>query len=112
MRIAGIQSGADVSLNNSGSDALVSLGRLEAALQRATQELLAARTTAGHWQGELSSSALSTGTATIALSIVEREAKSQSPKPKVGGPEAKAGSNNRLDSASGVSNLKLQISAG
>lgn len=45
--------------------------RLEAALKRATSQLLAARTPDGHWAGELSSSALSTATAVIALAIVE-----------------------------------------
>jgi squalene-hopene/tetraprenyl-beta-curcumene cyclase len=36
--------------------------------------LLAARTPDGHWEGELSGSALSTATAVIALAIVQREA--------------------------------------
>ncbi len=48
-------------------------GRLEAALERATGELLAARTAGGYWAGELSSSALSTATAVTALSIYARE---------------------------------------
>src|SRR5438094_535179 len=47
--------------------------RLEEALARTTSELLAARTAEGHWAGELSSSALSTATAVVALAIVERE---------------------------------------
>jgi len=38
-------------------------------LARATSRLLAARTPAGHWTGELSSSALSTATATFALHL-------------------------------------------
>ncbi|MEZ0263468.1 MAG: prenyltransferase/squalene oxidase repeat-containing protein, partial [Phycisphaerae bacterium] len=38
-------------------------------LARATAQLLAARTPAGHWTGELSSSALSTATATFALHL-------------------------------------------
>src|ERR1041384_6356436 len=47
--------------------------RLEEALARTTNALLAARTPDGHWVGELSSSALSTATAVVALAIVERE---------------------------------------
>jgi len=47
-------------------------GRLKAALDFATTELLAARDTAGFWTGELSSSALSTATAVTALAITER----------------------------------------
>jgi len=46
--------------------------RLRAALTRAANELLAARTPAGHWVGELSSSALSTATAVAAFATVER----------------------------------------
>jgi squalene-hopene/tetraprenyl-beta-curcumene cyclase len=46
--------------------------RLEAALARARQELLAARAPGGHWVGELSPSALSTATAICALAMVER----------------------------------------
>jgi squalene-hopene/tetraprenyl-beta-curcumene cyclase len=46
--------------------------RLDAALARATEELLATRTLDGHWVGELSSSALSTATAVTALAIVQR----------------------------------------
>ncbi len=46
--------------------------RLQSALERATRELLAARGAHGHWEGELSSSALSTATAVCALAIVER----------------------------------------
>ena len=41
--------------------------RLAAALQRATSALLAEMNAAGHWTGELSSSALSTATAVVAL---------------------------------------------
>jgi squalene-hopene/tetraprenyl-beta-curcumene cyclase len=47
--------------------------RLDAVLQRATKELLAARTSQGYWVGELSSSALSTATAVTALAVVQRE---------------------------------------
>lgn len=46
--------------------------RLQAALARATQTLLAARTPDGHWAGRLSSSALSTATAIIALAVSQR----------------------------------------
>jgi squalene-hopene/tetraprenyl-beta-curcumene cyclase len=49
--------------------------RLAAALETAQTELLAQRTAAGHWEGELSSSALSTATAVAALAIVARELK-------------------------------------
>ena len=47
--------------------------RLAAALQRATSALLAELNSDGHWSGELSSSALSTATAVIALATVDRE---------------------------------------
>lgn len=49
--------------------------RLHRALQRARNELLAARTPEGHWAGELSSSALSTATAVCALAIADRESR-------------------------------------
>src|SRR5438105_6078178 len=44
--------------------------RLEAAYQAARAALLAERTSAGHWVGELSTSALSTATAVMALHLV------------------------------------------
>src|SRR5260370_31259491 len=44
--------------------------RLEAAYQPALAALLAARTPDGHWVGELSTSALSTATAVMALYLV------------------------------------------
>lgn len=47
--------------------------RLDAALAKATQALLAELNPAGHWTGELSSSALSTATAVVALTAVDRE---------------------------------------
>ena len=46
------------------------LGERHAVLERITDRVLAARTPDGHWTGELSSSALSTATATIALALV------------------------------------------
>ena len=49
-------------------------GGAAAALHQATQALLAELTPAGHWVGELSSSALSTATAVVALAQVGREA--------------------------------------
>ena len=49
------------------------LTRVSAALCRTRRELLAARSQNGVWTGELSSSALSTATAVIALAIAERE---------------------------------------
>ncbi|MBI2928517.1 MAG: squalene--hopene cyclase, partial [Verrucomicrobia bacterium] len=57
--------------------------RLRAALAQARQALLAERNSAGHWVGELSSSALSTATAVCALSVVDR----QSPIPNRQWPE-------------------------
>ncbi|MFO0863206.1 MAG: prenyltransferase/squalene oxidase repeat-containing protein [Gemmataceae bacterium] len=45
---------------------------LEAAYQRVRSALLAERTAVGHWVGELSSSALSTATAIMALAQVQR----------------------------------------
>ncbi|MEQ1859064.1 MAG: prenyltransferase/squalene oxidase repeat-containing protein [Chthoniobacteraceae bacterium] len=47
--------------------------RLRAALRTATDALLAEMNAAGHWTGELSSSALSTATAIVALGAVDRE---------------------------------------
>ncbi len=47
---------------------------VDAALRVATDALLAELTPAGHWVGELSSSALSTATAVVALALVGREA--------------------------------------
>lgn len=47
--------------------------RLQQALRTATEALLAELTPAGHWEGELSSSALSTATAITALALVDRE---------------------------------------
>src|SRR5438046_1925426 len=46
--------------------------RLRAAYRTARDALLAERTPAGHWVGELSSSALSTATAGSALALVQR----------------------------------------
>lgn len=46
-------------------------------LARATGKLLASRVPAGHWEGELSSSALSTATAVLALAVVLREGEGQ-----------------------------------
>ncbi len=46
--------------------------RLTAAYEKARSTLLAERTSAGHWIGELSASALSTATAVSALSVVRR----------------------------------------
>lgn len=49
--------------------------RLTAALDTARRALLAARNPVGHWEGELSSSALSTATAVCALSLWRQHAK-------------------------------------
>ena len=43
------------------------------ALANARKKLLADRTEAGHWEGELSTSALSTATAIVALHTVDPE---------------------------------------
>ena len=49
-------------------------GLVEETLRNARQTLLDARTAAGHWEGKLSSSALSTATAVFALSLDETRA--------------------------------------
>jgi len=49
--------------------------RLQRAVDRVNQELLAAIGPDGHWVGELSSSALSTATAVTALAVVQRESR-------------------------------------
>jgi squalene-hopene/tetraprenyl-beta-curcumene cyclase len=49
---------------------MLETNRLRAAYEKVRDELLAERTPAGHWVGQLSSSALSTATAISALSIV------------------------------------------
>lgn len=53
--------------------------RLSSAIARAVNELLDARAPEGHWQGELSSSALSTAVAVGALSLLEQELKQEAP---------------------------------
>ena len=47
--------------------------RLRAALEKATADLLAERNAQGFWEGDLSSSALSTATAVTALAVARRE---------------------------------------
>src|SRR4051812_29823986 len=47
--------------------------RLETAYLKARDTLLAERTPDGHWVGELSSSALSTATAVMALTLVDKD---------------------------------------
>ncbi|MBA3312073.1 MAG: squalene--hopene cyclase [Planctomycetaceae bacterium] len=51
----------------------IDLDRLDAAYQTARDRLLAERAPAGHWVGELSTSALSTATAVMALEQVRRD---------------------------------------
>lgn len=51
---------------------IVSFDRLNAAYQTALAALLAQRTPEGYWEGELSTSALSTATAVCALALVDR----------------------------------------
>lgn len=60
----------------SSSDSVVSDDRLLRAWQTASESLLAERNAQGYWEGELSSSALSTATAVSALSIAEQHAAS------------------------------------
>ncbi len=48
------------------------LARVEAARRRVEEQLLRERAPAGHWVGELSSSALSTATASFAFTMVDR----------------------------------------
>ncbi len=55
--------------------------RLESAYQIARDRLLAERTSKGHWVGELSTSALSTATAVMALEQVRRDLASRGRKP-------------------------------
>ena len=56
-----------------------------ATLDRLTGSLLAARNAAGHWEGELSSSALSTAVAVIALALVDRHRPPAAHGARVGG---------------------------
>ncbi|MYC67571.1 MAG: squalene--hopene cyclase [Acidobacteriia bacterium] len=56
-------------------------GALEETLDRMTDTLLADRNAAGHWEGELSSSALSTATAVIALTLQARASGQVAPDP-------------------------------
>jgi len=51
--------------------------RVDRAYQRLAKALMAERSEQGHWLGELSSSALSTATAVIALSALDRQAHSE-----------------------------------
>ena len=47
------------------------MDRLDQAIARTRSHLLSLMTVEGHWEGELSSSALSTATAMVALSLVD-----------------------------------------
>ena len=71
-----IAKGGFVFANCAVPSATIDPTRLKAALDTATRELLAARNARGFWEGELSSSALSTATAVTALAIVQRESQS------------------------------------
>ena len=51
---------------------MIDPARLNAACERVRDQLLGERTAAGHWVGELSTSALSTATAVSALALVQR----------------------------------------
>src|SRR3954453_12073916 len=54
--------------------ASVDLSILDAAIANTRAHLLSLRNSAGHWEGELSSSALSTATAIVALTLVDQPA--------------------------------------
>jgi squalene-hopene/tetraprenyl-beta-curcumene cyclase len=58
---------------------MIDPSRLQAAYEKARADLLAERTSAGHWEGRLSSSALSTATAISALAIASRISSSDPP---------------------------------
>ena len=62
--------------------------RLQRALAQARAALLAERGPHGHWEGELSSSALSTATAVTALELWRRNAKPADQSPAGAGPSA------------------------
>src|SRR2546429_424373 len=64
---------------------LVTPAALEAAYQTALAALLAERTPEGHWVGELSTSALSTATAVMALHLTARSASEGRPDLVAGG---------------------------
>lgn len=51
----------------------ISYQRVQEAYQRARSELLSARADSGYWEGELSTSALSTATAVMALEMIRRQ---------------------------------------
>jgi squalene-hopene/tetraprenyl-beta-curcumene cyclase len=53
---------------------MIDTPRLDTAYDRVRRDLLAEQVTAGHWVGQLSSSALSTATAVSALALVQRNA--------------------------------------
>jgi len=61
--------------------------RLDAACATARDALLAERTPAGHWVGELSTSALSTATAVMALAQVLRDRRASGRRPPAGVPD-------------------------
>src|SRR6266581_4610655 len=88
--------------------------RIQAALERTTNALLAERTAEGHWEGELSSSALSTATAVIALAMVLQESKVQSPNSKVQGPKFRiknAKTQGEVAFGAEIPDLELELSA-
>src|SRR3954471_17270046 len=59
--------------------------RLDCAYQTARAALLAERTPAGHWTGELSTSALSTATAVSALALVQKHTHARDHAPHIAG---------------------------
>jgi len=59
-------------LRETAAPSPVDTASFEPALERLRAELLSHRVTAGHWEGELSSSALSTATAVCALEVFRR----------------------------------------
>ena len=66
---------------NQGRSEALSRARLDAALNRVLNDLMAEQNPAGRWTGELSSSALSTATAVIALAVFQRS-ESLAPEPQ------------------------------
>ena len=86
-------------------------GELEETLDRMTDTLLAGRNTAGHWEGELSSSALSTATAVIALTLQARAAGWRRQIPKLAGSRRQPMPTGRRHPVPTLAGTRLQIPA-
>ena len=89
------------------SEPSLSPDRLQRCYQIARDALLAERNAAGHWEGELSSSALSTATAIMALEMVRRAQRVASPLSPFSGRGAGGEGQASPDSASGKLSEKL-----